>query len=101
MSWQPDWTSPPGETLEELIEMRGWTQAHLARELGWSLKHINQVVKGRTGISVELALALERLDFATARFWLHRDADWRLDAALLARRVADEREALSATRMEA
>jgi HTH-type transcriptional regulator/antitoxin HigA len=81
VSWRPDWTCPPGETLLELIQMRGWTQAHLARMTGFSLKHINRVIKGHENISVHLALKLESLDMGTAEFWVHRDADYRLDLA--------------------
>ena len=80
-SWRPDWTSPPGDTLRELIEMRGWTQAHLAREIGWSLKHVNRVVQGHETISVDFAMALESLDFGSAEFWMRREGDYRVGIA--------------------
>jgi len=80
-SWRPEWTSPPGDTLRELIEMRGWTQAHLAREIGWSLKHVNRVVQGHETISVDFAMALESLDFASAEFWMRREGDYRVGVA--------------------
>jgi len=80
-SWRPDWTSPPGDTLRELIEMRGWTQAHLAREIGWSLKHVNRVVQGHETISVDFAMALESLDFGSAEFWMRREGDYRVGVA--------------------
>lgn len=84
-SWEPDWTSPPGDTLAELLNMRGWTQAHLAREAGCSLKHVNRVIHGHETISVAFALTLESLDFATAEFWMRREGDYRVG---LARRAA-------------
>lgn len=28
--WQPDWAVPPGETLREVLDVRGMTQAELA-----------------------------------------------------------------------
>lgn len=63
--------------------MRGWTQAHLAREIGWSLKHVNRVVQGKETISVDFALALESLNFATAEFWMRREGDYRVALARL------------------
>lgn len=81
--WEPDWSCSPGDTLRELIEMRGWTQAHLAREIGWSLKHVNRVVQGKETISVDFALALESLNFATAEFWMRREGDYRVALARL------------------
>ena len=44
-SFAPDWASPPGDTIADLIEERGWTQAESrrttglqrqARSTGWS-----------------------------------------------------------------
>lgn len=77
-SWEPDWASPPGDTLIEALQERGWTQAHLARATGFSQKHINQIVKGKASVGVGLAVELEKLGVGSARFWLHREADYRL-----------------------
>lgn len=83
-TWTPDYAIRPGETLRELLEMRGWTQAHLAREIGFSLKHVNQVVQGKATIGVDFALALESLDLGTAEFWVAREGNYRV---ALARRI--------------
>lgn len=79
--WEPNWVSPPGDTLAEVLTDRGWTQALLARETGFSQKHINQVVKGKASIGVHLAIALEDQAMGSARFWLHREADYQLGLA--------------------
>jgi hypothetical protein len=42
----PDWVSPPGNTIINLVDDREWTQAQLAERLGHSLKHVNQLIKG-------------------------------------------------------
>lgn len=81
--FQPDYASPPGDTLRELLEMRGWTQALLSREMGSSLKHVNRVISGKESVSVAFALALEKLDFASAEFWMHREVDYRVHLARL------------------
>ncbi|MDE2611659.1 MAG: helix-turn-helix transcriptional regulator, partial [Burkholderiales bacterium] len=39
----PDWALPPGESILDIAEERGWTQAELAQRLGYSEKHISQL----------------------------------------------------------
>ncbi len=59
------------------------TQTELANRLGVSLKHLNQVVKGKASISAELALGLERVFSVSADFWLTREAIFRAHEARL------------------
>ena len=84
----PDWVSPPGDTIRDLMEERDWSQAELARRLGFSAKHLNQLVKGKTSLTRDTALGLERVLGSTAGFWLSREARYR---ARLARLQAQER----------
>ena len=37
----PDWVSPPGDTIADVLEERGWTQAEFARRLStlWEDRH--------------------------------------------------------------
>ena len=73
----PDWVSPPGDTILDLIEERGWTQADLAARLGFSHKHINQLIKGKVPLTEEAALRLGQVLGAGAGFWLAREARYR------------------------
>ncbi|OHD19996.1 MAG: hypothetical protein A2Y38_04750 [Spirochaetes bacterium GWB1_59_5] len=73
----PDWVSPPGSTILDVLEERGWTQAELAGRMGYTRKHINLLVKGAAGITEESALKLERVLGSTAGFWLNREAQYR------------------------
>lgn len=73
----PDWVSPPGETISDILEERGWSQADLAARMDYSPKHINLLVKGKAGITEEAALKLERVLGSTAGFWLNREAHYR------------------------
>ena len=49
----------PGETLAEIIEMRGMSQKELAARMGVTDKHINTVIKGKKNISASFAKKLE------------------------------------------
>ncbi len=45
--YQPEITSPPGETLALLLEDRGMTQADLALRTGRPRKTINEIIKAK------------------------------------------------------
>jgi HTH-type transcriptional regulator/antitoxin HigA len=69
--------SPPGETLFELLEERRMSQAELAKRTGRPLKTINEIIKGKTAITPETAIQLERVLGAPADFWIQREANYR------------------------
>lgn len=73
----PDWTSTPGDTIADLLEERGWTQAELALRTGFTRKHINLLLKGDAPITEETALKLEKVLGSSARFWLGLEAQYR------------------------
>jgi len=89
-SFEPDWLSPPGDTIADVLEERGWSQAEFAQRIGYTTKHVNQLLRGKASISEDTALRLERVLGSTARFWLQREAEYR---EALARRT--EQAALS------
>lgn len=72
--FSPEYAVAPGETLADLLDEQGMTQTELARRLGVSLKHVNQVIHGAAPISAELALGLEKVLGPSASFWLKREA---------------------------
>ena len=80
----PDWVSPPGDTILDLLEERDWTQQQLADRLGFSLKHVNQLIKGKVSLTEDAAIRLRNVLGASVGFWLTREAQYRERAALLA-----------------
>jgi len=72
----PDWVSPLGDTIADLLEERDWTQADLAKRLGYQTKHISQLINGKAPINQETALKLEQVLGGTAAFWLKREAQY-------------------------
>lgn len=73
----PDWVSPPGDTILDLLEERDWTQAQLAERLGYTKKQISQLINGKAPITEETALKLGQVLGSTTRFWLNREANYR------------------------
>jgi HTH-type transcriptional regulator / antitoxin HigA len=73
----PDWVSPPGETILDLLEERDWTQQQLADRLGFSLKHVNQLIKAKVPLTEDAAVRLQNVLGAPVGFWLTREAQYR------------------------
>ena len=73
----PDWVSPPGDTILDLLDERGWTQAALATRVGFSDKHVNQLIKGKVPLTEEAASRLAQALGTNAGFWLTREARYR------------------------
>lgn len=76
-SFQPLWVSPPGETIEDLLEENGWSQSELAQRIEFTAKHVNDLIKGRSAITAESAARLSRVLGSTPQFWLNREAQYR------------------------
>ena len=75
--FSPDWVSPPGDTICDLLIERGWTKVELARRLGQSEKHVNLLLSGKAGLTEDTAIRLERVLGGSANFWLTREAQFR------------------------
>jgi HTH-type transcriptional regulator/antitoxin HigA len=86
--YDPDEVSPPGETLQEILDDRGMTQAELATRTGRPKKTINEIIQGKAAITPETALQLERVLKVPADFWVNRENHYR---ANLARREESKR----------
>jgi HTH-type transcriptional regulator/antitoxin HigA len=91
-TFRPDWISPPGETIADLIEEREWSQADLAERLGYSTKHISLLINGKAPITEKTALKLENVLGSSASFWLSREAQYRAKLARQEAEAADVRQ---------
>jgi len=82
----PDIVSPPGDTLMEMLEERGMSQADLAERTGRPKKTINEIIKGKATITPATALQLERVLGVPASFWNDREQYYRENLARQAER---------------
>lgn len=87
-AYKPDYVSPPGETLQDTLDMFGISQAELAERTGRPKKTINEIIQGKAAITPETALQLELVLRVPATFWLARESKYR---AWLARQAEDAR----------
>ncbi|MBF0523283.1 MAG: helix-turn-helix domain-containing protein [Candidatus Omnitrophica bacterium] len=90
--FKPDYAVPPGETLLEVLEHKGMTQADLVERSGRPVKTINEIVQGKAAITPETALQLERVLGVPASFWNNLEKNYRQALARLAEEKALEAE---------
>ena len=86
--YAPDNSSHPGETLREMLEERGIVQRQFATKLGIAPSYLNDFLKCRRGIAVQLALRLEKALRVNAEFWLTMQMNHDLATARAAKRKA-------------
>ena len=75
----------PGEILlEEFLTPMGMTQSALAERLGWTRTRLNELIKGKRGVTADAALDLAQVLNTTPKLWMNLQATW--DLALAAKR---------------
>lgn len=68
----------PGSLVRDNVEACGWTVTEAARRLGIGRQALSRLLNGRSGISPSMALALERIGWSNASFWMRLQAAWEL-----------------------
>jgi addiction module HigA family antidote len=72
----------PGEMLlEEFLTPGGITQAAFATRLGWTRARLNELIKGKRGITADAALDLAEVLGTSPRLWMNLQASYDLAAA--------------------
>lgn len=80
----PDYLVRPGEIVEEYLDGLGMTQAELASRTGLAKKTINEIIKGKSPITPETAMKLERTIGRPAHFWNNLERQFQEDRIRLA-----------------
>ncbi len=89
MSKQPTNPFHPGEILlEEFLEPLQLSQTAFAARLGWTRARLNELIKGKRGITAAAALDLAEALGTSPKLWMNLQATYDLDKAAKARRVA-------------
>ena len=78
----------PGEILlTEYLSPLGQTQVALARHIGVPIQRINELVRGKRGVTPETAWLLAQALGTTPEFWLQLQAAYDLAASRPRRRI--------------
>jgi addiction module HigA family antidote len=83
---QPKNPFHPGEILlEEFLEPMGMTQVALAEKLSWTKAKLNELIKGKRGITANTALDLSDALGTSPKLWMNLQATWDLSQAMKSR----------------
>lgn len=66
----------PGEVLKDELEEIGLSQTMLARHIGVLPKTINEICRGKRGISAEMSMKLSKALGGSPQFWLNLQNNW-------------------------
>ncbi len=76
-SFDPDYISLPGETLEEILEEKGIKKISFSKKTGISQKDINEIIHGKAPITPDKAQKFELVLGTPASFWNNREKKYR------------------------
>ena len=71
----------PAASLRDCLEETGWSVSQFAVNLGVSRNTASRLLNEHSGITPAIALALERIGWGTAEFWMRRQATYELAQA--------------------
>ena len=66
----------PGETIADILEERGISQAELASKIGVSVVYMSNVIAGKKDVSSKLAMGLEYALGVPKSFWLNVQSNY-------------------------
>ncbi len=81
--FHPDWTSPPGDTIADILRERNLSEADFAAQMEATPEDARDLLEGRATITLTIARGLERVLGASVKFWTSRDFQYRQDIARL------------------
>ena len=66
----------PGEVLRDELEEIGLTQSTLAKHIEVLPKTVNEICRGKRGISAEMVMKLSKALGGSPQFWLNLQNNW-------------------------
>ena len=89
-------THPDEMLLEEFLKPIGMTQVAFAEHLGISLQRVNEIVRGKRGITAETAWLFSEALGTTPEFWMNMQGGYDLARNRLTRHIEPLYDAVSA-----
>ena len=71
----------PSAIVRTNLEAEGWSGSEFATKLGISRNTVSRLLNARCGISPTMALALERIGWSNADFWMRLQSNYDLAQA--------------------
>ena len=81
----------PGEILRDNLEAAGLSVTAASSRLGCTRQALSRLLNGKAGISPAMALALERIGWSNAGFWMRLQGSYELAQARREQAAAERR----------
>jgi HTH-type transcriptional regulator / antitoxin HigA len=78
MTFNPDWVSPTGDTIQDILTERGWTIDDFAIRMGITHDVATGMILGVDPIYPTTAIRLKEVLGGSLYFWLQREMDYRI-----------------------
>jgi addiction module HigA family antidote len=86
---RPKKTIHPGEILlEEFLKPMDVTQRSFAKKIGWTTARLNELIRGKRGITADSALDLAKALKTSPEVWMNLQLMWDLHQAQQRRRAS-------------
>jgi HTH-type transcriptional regulator/antitoxin HigA len=76
--FKPDWGSPPGDTIADILKERRLDLREAATRAGMHPVTLSALLRGEAAIGPAEAAGLAKLTGASSEFWLEREKQYRL-----------------------
>lgn len=73
----PDWVSPPGDTIRDLLSEQQMSPEDLAQKMGIGLDSLTLLLEGRSELTSTYAESLARIFENSTTFWENRELHFR------------------------
>ncbi len=76
-TFAPDWVSPPGDTVADLLRERSWSAREFAMQTGFAMTYVRELLCGDAAITRDAAARLAAVLGSTTDFWIAREGKYR------------------------
>ena len=83
LGYQPNWASAPGDTITDILREREISKEGFASSVGLSREEMNDLLQGRSTVTIGVARRLTVALGASVEFWMARDFQYRQDSRRL------------------
>lgn len=82
-TFRPDWASPPGDTISDVLNQLKLSVTQFASSLGFSIDQTNRLINGEIAVTNKIALVLADTLGSTPGFWINRELQYRESKQLI------------------
>ena len=86
----PFMATHPGEMIKDELKERNMTQKSLAAETGIKASVLSETINGKRAISMNVALALEKVLGIPAEIWMNMQTQYNLDSVNITERESQK-----------